>query len=142
MRIGAARPQSSHEDGTTGALPSPVSASVVHLKVKGTAMVASLATRRRIIDRATRNFRSRRSAGQIYGRSPHMMASSEPPSADASRFNAAVDRGWESVIAKARTDGPQGQTVEPSSYRDFQCQQAPRLGRPSRAPHAFLRGRP
>ncbi len=98
MAIGAANTQTSHEDGATGALPSPVSASVAHLKVKGTAMVASLAASRSSIDAATRSCRSGRSTGQIYGHSPRMMVNSEPsPSADCSRLNAAVDRGRESI---------------------------------------------
>ena len=65
MRIGAASAQTSHAEGATGALPSPVSASVAHLKVKGTAMVTSLAASRSSIATATRNLRSRRSVGQI-----------------------------------------------------------------------------
>ena len=110
MSIGAANPQSSHEDGATGAVPSPVRASVAHLKVKGTAMVASLANRR-TIDRATRSFRSPRSAAQMSGHSPRMIVNSEPPSPDTSRLSAAVDRRWASVIAEARSDGPRQQTV-------------------------------
>jgi hypothetical protein len=31
------------------------------------------------------------------GHSPRMMAKSEPPSS-ASRFNASLDRGWESIL--------------------------------------------
>src|SRR6516225_2971771 len=126
MRIGAAKPHASHEEGANGALPSPVSASVAHLKVKGTAIVASLAPRRRIIETMTRSFRSRRSAGQMYGHNPRMMANREPPSPDTSRFKAAVDRGWKSVIGRSRSDGPRGQTVEPFSYRDFRRPQRPR----------------
>ena len=53
------------QSGRTGAEPSPVSASVAHLKVKGTEMVASLATRRSPMESVTRAFRSGRSAGQI-----------------------------------------------------------------------------
>jgi hypothetical protein len=34
------------------------------------------------------------------GHSPRMIARSEPPSSvDTSRFNASVDRGWESILA-------------------------------------------
>ena len=43
MAIGAASAQSSQSDAATGAVPWPASASVAHLKVNGTAMVASLA---------------------------------------------------------------------------------------------------
>src|SRR5262249_21754651 len=84
---------------------SPVSASVAHLKVKGTAIVASLAPKSRIIEITTRSLRSRRSAGQMYGHSPPMMASSEPPSPDTSRFKAAIDRGGESVIGSPAATG-------------------------------------
>ena len=51
--------------GAKGALPCPVSASVAHLKVKGTAMVASLAASSSTSAPSTRNFRSRRSDGQM-----------------------------------------------------------------------------
>ena len=43
MAIGAAITQVSQSRGATGALPCPVSASIAHLKVNGTAIVASLA---------------------------------------------------------------------------------------------------
>src|SRR5262245_1847505 len=119
MAIGAAITQKSQSDGATGALPSPVSASVAHLKVKGTAMVANLAASSSSIDTATRSCRSGRSAGQIYGHSPRMIANSEPPpSADTSRFNASVDRGRESIQTLTRTSGPLGGPPYPS-YRDF-----------------------
>src|ERR1043166_7925651 len=67
MAIGAATVQASHEDGATGALPWPTSASVAHLKVKGTAMVASLARNSSTVAAKTRHLRSRRSDGQMYG---------------------------------------------------------------------------
>ena len=51
--------------GPSGAVPWPASASVAHLKVNGTAMVASLATNISTVANTTRTFRSRRSAGQI-----------------------------------------------------------------------------
>src|ERR1700712_2327900 len=54
-------------DGSNGALPLPVSASVAHLKVNGTDTVASLAISSRTTDQTTRIFRSARSVGQIYG---------------------------------------------------------------------------
>src|SRR5262252_1890983 len=114
MRIGAASAQRSHADGTIGALPSPVSASVAHLKVKGTAMVANLAASSSSIDTATRSCRSGRSAGQIYGHSPRMIDMSEPPpSADTSRFNASVDRGRESIQTLTRAGAPPGRTANP-----------------------------
>ena len=100
IATGAANTHSSQDDGATGAVPSPVSASVAHLKVKGTAMVASLAANRRSIENPTRRCRSGRSVGQMKGHSPRMIARSEPPSsADTSRFNASLDRGWESILA-------------------------------------------
>ena len=65
MAIGAASAQSSQSEAATGALPWPASASVAHLKVKGTAMVASLAASSSTMAPITRSFRSRRSDGQI-----------------------------------------------------------------------------
>src|SRR6266498_4050141 len=118
--IGAASAQRSHEDAANGALPSPASASVAHLNVKGTEMVASLAASNSTIAAATRSLRSRRSAGQIKGHRPRMIASSEaPPSANTSRLNASVERGEDSILLPACTDGPQAQAVAPLSYRDF-----------------------
>src|ERR1700712_360503 len=51
----------------TGALSAPVSASIAHLKVNGTASVASLASSSSTIDQTTRILRSARSPGQMYG---------------------------------------------------------------------------
>src|ERR1700760_3498455 len=51
----------------TGALSAPVSASVAHLKVNGTTMVATLAISSSTTDQTTRIFRSARSPGQMYG---------------------------------------------------------------------------
>jgi hypothetical protein len=65
MTIGAAKTQSSHESAATGALPCPVSASTAHLKVNGTATVASLAPNNSTVAHTTRHFRSGRSDGQI-----------------------------------------------------------------------------
>ena len=48
-----------------------------------------------------------------------MIASSEPPSADTSRFNASLDRKWESVIAGPELTGRRGRPSNPTSYRDF-----------------------
>ena len=71
-----------------------------HLKVKGTAMVASLAASRSSIENPTCHCSSGRSAGQMNGHRPRMIATSEPPSStDTSRFNASLDRGWESILA-------------------------------------------
>src|SRR6516165_9832271 len=137
MATGAANPQSSHAPGIAGARPSPVSASVAHLNVKGTAMVASLASRSRTIESATRCFRSRRSAGQIYGHTAYNMPSSEPPPAVMSRLNAAVGRGWESVIQQARSDGPHRQTVE-APYRDSQDKTHPASTMPVELVHVFF----
>src|SRR5438094_6595510 len=108
----------SHEDAATGALSVPVSASIAHLKVNGTAMVASLAASSSTIDSATRSFRSRRSAGQIYGRRPHTTVNSEPPSADTSRFNASLDRKWGSVIIRPAAAAA-GRTAGLTPYRGF-----------------------
>ena len=65
MTIGAASAQSSQSEAASGALPWPASASVAHLKVNGTAMVASLAASSSTMAANTRSFRSRRSDGQI-----------------------------------------------------------------------------
>src|SRR6202166_5246874 len=54
-------------DGAAGAVSAPVNASIAHLKVKGTASVATLATSSRTTDQTTRILRSARSPGQIYG---------------------------------------------------------------------------
>ena len=54
-------------DDCTGAVSAPVSASIAHLKVNGTASVASLAISSSTIDQTTRILRSARSPGQIYG---------------------------------------------------------------------------
>jgi hypothetical protein len=51
--------------GPSGAVPWPASASVAHLKVNGTATVASLATNSSTVAKITRSLRSRRFAGQI-----------------------------------------------------------------------------
>ena len=62
MAIGAAITQPSQPVAGVGW---PASASVAYLKVKGTAMVASLAASKSAMAPSTRSFRSRRSAGQI-----------------------------------------------------------------------------
>ena len=62
---GAATTQASVEFARNGALGWPASASVAHLKVKGTAMVATLAISSRTVAHSTRIFRSARSDGQI-----------------------------------------------------------------------------
>src|ERR1700688_3113626 len=54
-------------DGAAGAVSAPVNASIAHLKVKGTASVATLATSSRTTDQTTRILRSARSPRQIYG---------------------------------------------------------------------------
>ena len=65
MAMGAASAHASQSVAATGAVPWPASASVAHLKVKGTAMVASLAASSSTMAPSTRSFRSRRSDGQI-----------------------------------------------------------------------------
>src|SRR5476649_614713 len=54
-------------DDCTGAVSAPVSASIAHLKVKGTASVATFATSNSTTDQTTRILRSTRSPGQMYG---------------------------------------------------------------------------
>src|SRR3954462_671643 len=54
-------------DAWAGAVSAPVSASIAHLNVNGTASVASLASSSSTIDQTTRILRSGRSPGQIYG---------------------------------------------------------------------------
>src|ERR1700760_3906763 len=51
----------------TGAVSAPVKASIAHLKVKGTAKVATFAASSSTTDQTTRILRSTRSPGQIYG---------------------------------------------------------------------------
>jgi hypothetical protein len=46
-------------------VPTPLSASIAHLKVNGTVSVASFAMSSSTIDQTTRIFRSARSPGQI-----------------------------------------------------------------------------
>src|SRR5258708_939924 len=110
IRTGAAIAQANHDAGSTGALPCPVSASVAHLNVNGTATVAILATSRSPIVTQTRSLRSRRSDGQMYGHSTTTVRSRLAAlSAETSRFNARVDRGWKSVIRSSKgpaADGP------------------------------------
>ena len=65
MISGEAMIQNVQLSGATGALPWPDSASVAHLKVKGTASVATLAISSSTTDQTTRIFRSARSPGQI-----------------------------------------------------------------------------
>src|SRR5215470_20435328 len=67
IAMGAASTQVSQEDDAVGAVPCPTSASVAHLKVKGTAIVASLARNSSTVAANTRSLSSRRSDGQIYG---------------------------------------------------------------------------
>src|SRR5215469_3312267 len=65
--IGVATAQASQSLGPIGAVPWPASASVAHLKVNGTAMVASFAAKISTVANSTRALRSALSAGQIYG---------------------------------------------------------------------------
>src|ERR1700688_4811181 len=67
MIKGEATSHSVQFDAWTGAVSAPVRASIAHLKVKGTASVATLATSSSTIDQTTRILRSARSPGQIYG---------------------------------------------------------------------------
>ncbi len=63
--IGEATTHSIQFEDCTGAVSAPVKASVAHLKVKGTASVATFATSSSTTDQTTRIFRSARSPGQI-----------------------------------------------------------------------------
>src|SRR4029077_15270549 len=67
MMRGEAISQSVQFDACTGAVSAPVKASIAHLKVNGTANVATLASNNSTTDQTTRIFRSIRSLGQIYG---------------------------------------------------------------------------
>src|SRR3954451_12761477 len=107
IKMVAAITHVTHEFGAAGAVPSPVSASVAHLKVNGTAMVANFASSSSIIATRIRSLRSRRSEGQINGH----RATSVPKklafaSEETSRFSAAVDRKLPSVIKGPGRDGP------------------------------------
>ncbi len=62
---GAAKIQSAQDGAPSGGFASPVSASTAHLKVNGTAIVASLAASSSTVANTTRHFRSRRSDGQM-----------------------------------------------------------------------------
>ena len=65
MSSGEATIQNIQLSGATGALAWPDSASVAHLKVKGTASVATLAISSSATDQTTRILRSARSPGQM-----------------------------------------------------------------------------
>ncbi len=82
MAMGAASAHSSQSEAANGALPVPARASVAHLKVKGTATVASLAASSSTMAPITRSFSSRRSDGQIYGHRWITVANSAPRLAD------------------------------------------------------------
>src|SRR5690348_12963903 len=79
---GAAKTQMSHDGVSAGGCPSPVSASTAHLKVNGTAMVASFASNSSTVAHTTRSFRSERSEGQMYGHRLIMVCPSAPRSAE------------------------------------------------------------
>src|SRR3974377_2496028 len=67
MISGEAISQKVQFDACTGVVFAPVRASIAHLKVNGTAKVATLASSNSTTDQTTRIFRSTRSLGQIYG---------------------------------------------------------------------------
>src|SRR5579871_5449926 len=109
ISTGAAIAQASQEEDSIGALPCPVSASVAHLKVNGTAMVAILAASSSHMVTQTRSFRSARSDGQMKGQSPTTVrVRLALPSAETSRFSPRTDRKWMSLIRKncPAQDGP------------------------------------
>src|SRR2546429_6531721 len=80
--MGAEKIHMDHEGAPSGGCTSPVSASTAHLKVNGTAMVASLATNRSTVASTTRSLRSARSEGQINGHRCTSVRSSAPRSAE------------------------------------------------------------
>src|SRR5436309_962379 len=80
IATGAASAQPSQAEEATGALPWPASASVAHLKVKGTAIVASFANSSSTMAAITRSLRSARSAGQMYGHRCTSVETSAPRS--------------------------------------------------------------
>src|SRR5258708_14737944 len=107
IRTGAAIAQANHDAGPTGALPCPVSASVAHLNVNGTATVAILATSRSPIVTQTRSLRSRRSDGQMYGPSTTTVRTSlSAPSAEKSPFTPRAERGRKDVLRPANGPAP------------------------------------
>src|SRR3984885_11117665 len=93
--------------GPSGAVPWPANASVAHLKVNGTATVASLAAKRSTVVKITRFFRSRRSAGQMYGHKWTSVRSMEPLSAVTSRLSTCAGR-WKSLISARAWTGRAG----------------------------------
>src|ERR1700729_3532802 len=85
-------------DDCTGAVSAPVSASIAHLKVKGTASVATLAISSSTTDQTTRILRSTRSPGQTYGHRctsvPIRVACSIALSAAGASFAAGGESPW------------------------------------------------
>src|ERR1700710_2266787 len=86
-------------DDCTGAVSAPVSASIAHLKVKGTESVASLAISSSTIDQTTRILRSARSPGQMYGHRCTSVPIRVARSIDLSVAGGASPPGCESVCA-------------------------------------------
>src|ERR1700758_5339673 len=86
-------------DGSSGALPLPVSASVAHLNVNGTASVASFAASSSTTDQTTRIFRSTRSPGQMEGHRCTSVLVRVAFSGDVLADCASPARGCESVWA-------------------------------------------
>ena len=87
---------------SAGGRASPVSASTAHLKVNGTAMVASLATSSSTVAQTTRIFRSARSDGQMYGHRCTIVRHNAPRSAEILKlagFGGAFIGRWRLVLA-------------------------------------------
>src|ERR1044072_582415 len=118
IAAGAAMVQASQSAGATGAVPCPAQASVPHLNVNGTAIVASLASTSSSIAATTRNFRSPRSDGQMKGQRRTTVVNRPPRSAEITRFSWL--RGWVpggSMKLRASNDRRQGQPGNIPSYR-------------------------
>src|SRR6202023_2490862 len=105
-------------DGCTGAVSAPVRASIAHLKVKGTAKVATLAISSSTTDQTTRILRSARSPGQINGHKCTSVPISVALSAGLADDGASWARGCESVWAISSAPAAGGRTGSQSD--DFQ----------------------
>src|ERR1700730_17719569 len=97
-------------DDCTGALSAPVSASMAHLKVNGTARVATLAISSSTTDQTTRILRSARSPGQINGHKCTSVPISVALSPGLADDGAAWARGCYSVWAISSAPASGGRT--------------------------------
>src|ERR1700704_3400670 len=85
-------------DDCTGAVSAPVRASIAHLNVNGTKRVASLATSSSTIDQTTRNLRSMRSLGQMYGQRCASVPARVAFSMDLSEEGSALPAPWNESV--------------------------------------------